>query len=191
MPNVCGVIESRFRHPARHIPAGARHDTRRLQVQKPLRQALLLPTKMVRLVVGGISHETNTYAAPITGLTQYEGFAHHFGQRLLEHHEAARTVSGGIIARARELGWEVVPTSHHIATPSGTISDGAYLQMRRELVAGIEEAMGNGGVDAVALEVRPRDKGGKRPSFKALCRTQFSEFAAQLWICAGAFCGPD
>ena len=52
---------------------------------------------MVRVAIGGLEHETNTYATAVTGLTTHANFAHARGAAILRTHSAARTQLGGHI----------------------------------------------------------------------------------------------
>ena len=104
----------------------------------------------IRVAIGGIEHETNTYAAAVTGLTTYDQFALTRGPAIIRSHEKAKTQLGGHITAAKELGCEVVPTYFSIAVPSGTIEQASYERMRDELVDSIESVMP---VDAICLDM--------------------------------------
>lgn len=103
----------------------------------------------MRIAVGGIEHETNTFAVGCFGLTELDDFHHYRGDRLIRTAET-RTATGGIIHEALERGHDVVPTYYAMATPSGTISASAYQTMKAELVDRLTEAMP---LDAVALAI--------------------------------------
>ena len=106
----------------------------------------------MRVAVGGIVHETNTYATPLWGPSTLENFTQHHGQHMLEAHRSARTCTGGMLAAAAELGIEVVPTYHAQAQPSGTVSDEAFRHMQGLLLDALREAL-DSGIDAVALDL--------------------------------------
>jgi len=104
----------------------------------------------MRVAVGGITHETNTYAVETTGMTGVDEFVIVRGQEIVEREKGVRTYVGGMLDAAAAIGAEVIPTLLARAEPSGTISADAYASMKAELLALIEAAMP---VDAVALEL--------------------------------------
>ncbi|MEZ5230385.1 MAG: M81 family metallopeptidase, partial [Acidimicrobiales bacterium] len=108
----------------------------------PLRFALM------RIAIGGIVHETNSYAVDSFGMTSLSSFGVRRDERILRY-EGTRTFIGGMIAGARAAGHEVVPTLHAFAQPSGTIEAETYSLLRDELVERIEAALP---LDAVVLD---------------------------------------
>lgn len=104
----------------------------------------------MRVAIGGISHETNTFC---TGLTEVESFRlgeWSEGQEIVEKHRGVRDYIGGILDNAERLGIEIVPTFTANAQPSGTISKQAYDQMSGQLLAGLHSA---GPVDGYCLSL--------------------------------------
>lgn len=103
---------------------------------------------MVRIAVGGLMHESNTFAASPTGLAAFvtggletgDGIAARWGEA---HHEV-----GGFFLGATELGFEAVPTLMAWATPAGPLTAEAYAELTERLVRAIDAA---GPVDAVLL----------------------------------------
>jgi microcystin degradation protein MlrC len=102
----------------------------------------------MRIAIGGIVHETNTYAVQSFGMTSLDSFRVAQGDALLRH-ENTRTYVGGMIAAGREHGHELVPVFHASAQPSGTIEAETYRGMKEALVSGIAESLP---VDAVVLD---------------------------------------
>ena len=113
----------------------------------------------MRIAIAGISHEAlNT--SPL--LTTMEHFQVWRGQELLQGENQfspyAAGASTGAVARPKyatlaemmqDLGAEPVPILHaNGLAPSGTVEQGAYLQLRDEIVAGIQQA---GQLDGVCL----------------------------------------
>ncbi|MEX1021064.1 MAG: M81 family metallopeptidase [Litorilinea sp.] len=105
-----------------------------------------------RIVVGGIVHETHSFAEDVTGL---DGFAQQSlwtGAALVQELGATRAAIGGMIAGAQAAQWEVVPTLYGAAMPSGTVADSAYTQMLDSLIAELAAAIAaDGAVDGVLL----------------------------------------
>ena len=125
---------------------------------------------MVRLFVGGIVHETNTYATEIFGFTELSDFgivypvragdaattgwsrkdgsgAPKDGFRSVEYYAKEGSDLAGILIGAAELDYEVVPSLIASTQPSGTISRAAYDSMAARIIADLREAE----CDAVAL----------------------------------------
>ena len=102
----------------------------------------------MRIAIGGIVHETNTYAVESFGMTGIDSFDVRRGDHVLRY-DGTRTFTGGMIAAARNGGHEVVPVLHAFAQPSGTIDAGTYRALADELVDGIRSALP---VDAVVID---------------------------------------
>ena len=113
----------------------------------------------MRIAIAGISHEAlNT--SPLS--TTMEHFQVWRGQELLQGENQfspyAAGASTGAVARPKyatlaemmqDLGAEPVPILHaNGLAPSGTVEEGAYLQLRDEIVAGIQQA---GQLDGICL----------------------------------------
>lgn len=91
---------------------------------------------MVRVGIGGIFHETNTFAAP-TSLGDFQVLR---GAEISAFSRSTRTYLGGLIDEAIALGFDTLPLLYAEATPSGTIRHQDYLSLRAELV---EQAAGS------------------------------------------------
>ena len=102
----------------------------------------------MRIAIGGLSHETNTFCAALTEVNEFKDREWTHGEALAARHRGVRDYLGGMLASAEERGIEVVPTFATRATPSGTISRRAYDEMRGELLAGLE---GAGRIDGICL----------------------------------------
>lgn len=103
----------------------------------------------MRIALGGISHETNTYADSVSGPTDLDSFHVRRGDRMLKARGTA-TFVGGFLDACDEFGAEPVPTLWAYANPSGTVTAAAYAALRDEL---LERLAAAGPVDAVALEL--------------------------------------
>lgn len=101
----------------------------------------------MRIAIGGIEHETNTYATESMGTTSLSDFSQLRGDELLAA-RGVRTFLGGFLAACDAAGHEVVPTFSAIAGPSGIIEAEAYRTMKHELLDRLRQA---GPLDAVAL----------------------------------------
>ena len=109
---------------------------------------------MKRIAVGGILHETNTFADHPTDVSAFEEVGAFPG--LLKGPEiltALRGVSmcaGGYIEAAPELGLELVPLIWTFAQPSGTVRHAAYEKLRDLLLTALRRALP---VDGVLLDL--------------------------------------
>jgi microcystin degradation protein MlrC len=93
----------------------------------------------MRIAIGGILHESNTFAS---GPTPLEAFAkrHHRGSEVLEywadtHHEVA-----GFIQGAASFAYEPYPTMVAGATPGGPLTSAAFETLVGELLSAISAA---------------------------------------------------
>jgi microcystin degradation protein MlrC len=86
-----------------------------------------------RVAVGGIWHETNTFAAGLTGLEAFRAYQYAIGDEVLSRYAGTNTELGGMITAAKDLGLELVPTVYAGAVPSGTIARDALETLSREL----------------------------------------------------------
>ena len=91
---------------------------------------------MLRIALGGISHESNTFNPIHTGLEDFNIIR---GEDLLELRVSRFLLNAGA---------DVIPMIYARALPSGTLRYDAYVRMRDELVEGLHEA---GKVDGVCL----------------------------------------
>ncbi|MEM9465628.1 MAG: M81 family metallopeptidase [Actinomycetota bacterium] len=103
----------------------------------------------MRVAVGGIEHETNTYATASMGMTTLGDFTQLRGPEF-ERAADTRTTLGGFLDAAARSGCELVPTLWAMAGPSGTIERSSYDHLLAELLERLREAMP---IDAVALSL--------------------------------------
>ena len=78
-----------------------------------------------RVAIGGIWHETNGFAAGLTGLADFRAYQYAEGRELLDRYRGTGTELGGMIAAAQECGFELLPTLFAAAVPSATIARSA------------------------------------------------------------------
>jgi len=102
----------------------------------------------MRVAVGGISHETNTFCRGESTLANFQERAWAEGEQMIERNRGVRNYIGGIIDAAEQQGIELVPTFFASATPSATISADTYATLRGNLLSAMTAA---GEVDAVCL----------------------------------------
>lgn len=104
----------------------------------------------MRIAIGGISHETNTFSTLKTDLTLFERRGVHGGEALIPAFARTKTIMGGFLDGARSEGFEAVPTMLAEAAPSGIVTAGAFDHLVRLLLDGLR---GGGHLDGVLLEL--------------------------------------
>ncbi|MBI83178.1 MAG: hypothetical protein CMJ81_08285 [Planctomycetaceae bacterium] len=105
----------------------------------------------MRVVIGGISHETSTFTTvPTTreSFVERSGFLR--GQEMLEKFRGVNTPIGGFIASAREHLFELVPAIFAEAWPSAPTPRAIFDEMLNKLLT---EIAGAGAIDGVLLEL--------------------------------------
>ena len=101
---------------------------------------------MLRVAVGGLSHETNQY---VVAPTTKKDFTVARGEQVLAF-AGTRTYLGGMLDAARQLGVEAVGTLHALAMPSGVIDAATYQELKQALLDSLEAVTP---VDAVVLDL--------------------------------------
>jgi microcystin degradation protein MlrC len=104
----------------------------------------------MRIAVGELSHETNTFCNGLTTVADFKAFMWFEGEAVVRAHAGNRSYVGGMLDRAAELGIEAVPTLATMAYPSGTIRRRDFEELLERLLQRLREAMP---FDAVALSL--------------------------------------
>ena len=99
----------------------------------------------MRIALGGIVHETNTYCQ---GMTPYAAFYTYRGDEMFATRDHQSDLGGAIAACERLSDVEVVPTLYASTQPSGTIERDAYEALKDEILKGLA---GAGQLDACVL----------------------------------------
>lgn len=77
----------------------------------------------MRIAVGGIMHESNTFAPKPTDATLFREGSLAYGDALIPVWAEAHHEMGGFIAGGERFNYEVVPTAMGWATPAGPVTD--------------------------------------------------------------------
>lgn len=108
----------------------------------------------MRIAVGGISHETSTFADQPTTLREFEsGFGLFRGDEVVQRFRNANTCTGGFIDGAAKLGFEAVPILWTFAYPSGLIRRADYEQLKGEYLDRLRRADAEGPLDGALLDL--------------------------------------
>ncbi len=102
----------------------------------------------MRIAIGGVSHETNTFSNIRTTLDLFQQCE---GQAILDAFTGTKSSLGGFIDVAAREKFTIVPTFFGRATPSGTVAADAIETMERRILDGIAAARGDGELDGVLL----------------------------------------
>ncbi len=120
--------------------------------------------RRLRVAVGGLVHETNTYVVEAMGPTTLEQFTVLRGEQIPAQCHRTGTSMLSLIEACREADIEIVPTVYAIRDPSGTITASAYNSLKSEIVQSLRSA---GPVDAVLLELHGAAVAEDVPSVEA------------------------
>ena len=104
----------------------------------------------MRVVIGGISHETSTFTPRQTTLESY--YQRHFvhGQEMINLFRDTNTPIGGFIEGAEAHGFELIPTLLAESHPSAPTPRPIFDEILDELLQGMQNA---GDIDGVLLEL--------------------------------------
>ncbi|AZO07790.1 M81 family peptidase [Mesorhizobium sp. M3A.F.Ca.ET.080.04.2.1] len=119
------------------MPSGGAKHRRRLDER---------PSSRRRILVGRLFHESHSFSPQITFS---EAFEVKRGEHVLAHARHSGTTLGGIVKRATELGYLLVPTVSAVAPPGGLVDHDFYVQLRDALIALARQER----YDAIALEL--------------------------------------
>jgi microcystin degradation protein MlrC len=100
----------------------------------------------MRVAVGGVYHESNTF---IPRPTSFERFAEkdlHFGTEILDHWTNTCSEMGGFLKGAADFGFDVLPTLMAWGMPSGPLTSEAFERLSSELTARVEASFPLDGV---------------------------------------------
>lgn len=108
----------------------------------------------MRIAIGGLSHETNTFARNTTTIEDFRrsgGFPGLLvGDEVVEHLTGKHIDTGGFIEAAGRLGFTAVPLIWTFAQPSGIVEQAAYEELVTLLLERLQDALP---VDAVLLDL--------------------------------------
>lgn len=91
-----------------------------------------------RIAVGGIYHETNTFAVGTTALDGFAAYQYFVGDDL-RRLAATRSETGGFLTALERAGATSVPTTYAAAVPSATVAHEVYERLRDGILAAIAD----------------------------------------------------
>jgi microcystin degradation protein MlrC len=108
---------------------------------------------MMRIITGGVLHETSTFASGRTVVRDFEtgiGFAR--GSELFDKYRGANFCCGGFMEGAATHGFELIPLLWAFAFPSAIIERRSYDTLKNEFLDGLRRELAVG-VDGVLLDL--------------------------------------
>lgn len=93
----------------------------------------------MHVVIGSISHETNTFSNVPTGLDKFRENLY-LGQDIVKAFKGKHAIASAFIQVAEEEGFELIPTVWASATPSGLVKDEAFNHLLSKMIQPIESA---------------------------------------------------
>lgn len=102
----------------------------------------------MRVLVGGIRHELNSFVPGTTGMDVFERYGIHVGQQIID--EASSSMAGAVSV-ANQRGITLVPTLSTSGHAGGAIEDDAYEALSQRLLSMIEDE--HAGVDGIYLQM--------------------------------------
>ena len=107
----------------------------------------------MRVAIGGVAHESSTFATTPTGLAAFEEQGIPEGQQLIDTYAGTKSPMGGFLDAARDFGFDVAPTIYAHATPGGKVTAEATETLTNWLCDGLRSALETGALDGVLLSL--------------------------------------
>ncbi len=104
----------------------------------------------MRIAVGCIGHETNTFSPVATTIDNFKKGSYHHGDEIIAAFRGTRTITGGFLDVAEQLNLQPVPLLWAFATPSGMVEQAAYQTLKAEFLTLLQNA---GKLDGVLLDL--------------------------------------
>lgn len=105
----------------------------------------------MRFFTGGINHETNTFSPLPATMQRFRDMHYARGEELLRQSRGTRTVIGGFIDAADELGIELVASIHSFAMPSAAVTREAWEEQIEATLDDLRAAQAEGPIDGLLL----------------------------------------
>ena len=93
-----------------------------------------------RIAIGGIWHETNTFASGITTYQDFKNYQFTRADEMIPRYLGTNTELGGVIGEASKGSFTAVPTLYAAAVPSATIERKTAQRLCDELIDSIKSA---------------------------------------------------
>ena len=104
----------------------------------------------MRIAIGCIGHETNTFSPVLTTIDNFKQGSYHRGDEIIAAFQDTRTITGGFLDVAEQLNLQPVPLLWTFATPSGMVEHAAYQTLKAEFLTLLRNT---GKLDGVLLDL--------------------------------------
>ena len=104
----------------------------------------------MRIITGGMNHESNSLNPIITGEDDFVVF---YGSDIFEKGMLPYYSSTGVIETLRRAGADIIPTVLARAVPNGVVSARFYQKLKAEMIGRVKAALEKGPVDGVCLSL--------------------------------------
>ena len=104
----------------------------------------------MRIAVGCIGHETNTFSPVVTTLDNFKKGSYYRRDEIITAFRGTRTITGGFLDVADQLNLQPIPLLWTFATPSGMVEHAAYQTLKAEF---LEFLQNTGELDGVLLDL--------------------------------------
>jgi microcystin degradation protein MlrC len=98
----------------------------------------------MRIAIGGVMHESNTFASTVTDRGRFEEGSLTWRDAILSVWREAHHEMGGFIAGAERQGYELAPTVMAWATPSGPVDDPVLDEVVETIIQGVRQSGADG-----------------------------------------------
>ena len=88
----------------------------------------------MRIAVGCIGHETNTFSLIPTTIDSFKKCKYYVGEEMFSAFRNSNTIIGGVIDATEEQNMELVPLLWTFANPSGIVECSAYDILKSEFL---------------------------------------------------------
>jgi microcystin degradation protein MlrC len=105
----------------------------------------------MRFFTGGINHETSTFSPLPATIERFHEMSYAEAPDMLARFRGTKTVIGGFIDAAEQLGIELVPTIYSFAMPSAAVTREAFETQMARTLDDLEAALAAGPLDGVLL----------------------------------------
>jgi len=98
----------------------------------------------MRLIIGSIMHESNTFCQVKTDLSSFRKVQLLIGKQIVDYHMDKRTEIGGMLCALSRKDVEIVPTISANALPSGKVTSETFEFFKKELIKNIKKTKVDG-----------------------------------------------
>src|SRR5690625_1853478 len=134
----------------------------------------------MRIAIGQVAHETNTFSAVQTTVETFQHAEWAHGDKVITNNEHVKNYLGGMIQKGNQLNVDLLPTFSARCNPSGLVTKKTFETLRDELIKQIYQV---GDIDALCLALHGAGVAENYPDLEGeLLRAIRHEFGDNLPI---------